>query len=93
MIISFGDKKTESFWQTGRSAKIPPSLKKRAYRKLQLVHAAADLEFLRVPPSHHLEKLSGDLKGFCSIRINQQFRIIFEWKGGHAHNVQIVDYH
>ena len=93
MIKSFADKRTEVFWHTGKNTKIPSTIHKRAYRKLQLLHAATTIEFLRVPPSNHLEKLSGDRKGAYSIRINQQFRIVFTWKQGHAENVEIVDYH
>jgi len=93
MIKSFADKKTEIFWTTGKNPKIPSTLRKRAYRKLQLLHAATTVEFLRVPPSNHLEALSGDRKGSYSIRINHQFRIVFTWKDGHAEDVEIVDYH
>jgi proteic killer suppression protein len=93
MIRGFADKKTEIFWNTGKNPKIPPTIRKRAYRKLQLMHAATTLEFLRVPPSNHLEKLSGDREGAYSIRINQQFRLVFTWKDGHADDVEIVDYH
>lgn len=93
MIKSFADKNTEIFWKTGKNPKIPATIRKRAYRKLQLLHAATNIEFLRVPPSNHLEKLSGDRKGAHSIRINQQFRIVFTWKQDHAENVEIVDYH
>lgn len=93
MIKSFGDKTTQAFWEKGTHRRIPPDIAKRAYRKLQLVHAAADLEFLRIPPSNHLEKLSGDLKEFHSIRINLQFRILFRWQDGHAEDVEIIDYH
>ena len=93
MIKSFADKSTEEFWKTGKNKKIPSTIRKRAYRKLQLLHAAAELEFLKAPPSNRPEKLSGDRKGFYSVRINQQFRIVFSWKNGHAENVEIVDYH
>ena len=93
MIRSFADKNTEEFWNTGKSSKIPPNIRKRAYRKLQLLHAATTVEFLRIPPSNHLEKLSGARKGTYSIRINKQFRIVFVWRQGHAENVEIVDYH
>ena len=93
MIRSFADKKTEAFWNSGKSSKIPVAIRKTAYRKLQLLNAATTIEFLRVPPSNHLEKLLGDRKGAYSIRINKQFRIVFTWKQGHAENVEIVDYH
>lgn len=93
MIISFANKETEAFWLTGKNKRIPSTLRKRAYRKLQLLHATTSIEFLRIPPSNHLEKLSGDRKNLYSIRINQQFRIVFKWKQGHAEHVEIVDYH
>jgi toxin HigB-1 len=66
---------------------------RRAKRKLEALHAAARLEDLRVPPSNHLERLKGDLKEFYSIRINDQWRIVFRWVDGDAHSVAIVDYH
>jgi len=61
--------------------------------KLLLLNAAASLDFLRVPPANHLEALTGNRKGQHSIRINDQWRICFVWKGGDAHDVEIVDYH
>jgi proteic killer suppression protein len=66
---------------------------RRAQRKLEPVHAAARLEDLRVPPSNRLEKLKGNPKEFHSIRINDQWRVIFRWSYGHAHHVAIVDCH
>ena len=64
-----------------------------ARRKLNMVHAAARLEDLRVPPGNRLEKLGGDRRNQHSIRINDQYRVCFEWRDGHAHDVEIVDYH
>jgi proteic killer suppression protein len=64
-----------------------------AMRKLQQVNAAGSLEFLRVPPQNRLEQLKKDRKGQWSIRINDQFRVCFEWRDGHAWRVEIVDYH
>ncbi len=64
-----------------------------ALRKLQQLHAATTLEFLRVPPGNRLESLSGDRAGQHSIRINAQWRVCFVWPDGHAHQVEIVDYH
>ena len=64
-----------------------------ARRKLSLVHAAGSLEFLRVPPGNRLEALKGNRAGQYSIRINDQFRVCFRWIGGHAEDVEIVDYH
>ena len=62
-------------------------------RKLLQLHAAVDLNFLRVPPGNRLESLSGDRSGQHSIRINEQWRICFTWRDGNAHDVEIVDYH
>jgi proteic killer suppression protein len=64
-----------------------------ARRKLDLIGAAADIRDLVVPPGNRLEKLKGDLAGFCSIRVNDQFRIIFRFDAGNASDVQITDYH
>ena len=64
-----------------------------AMRKLQQLHAAESLDFLRVPPGNRLEALAGNRKGQMSIRINDQWRICFVWRAGHAHAVEIVDYH
>jgi proteic killer suppression protein len=58
-----------------------------------MINNAVDLNDLRIPPAYHLEKLSGDLAGLFSIRINRQWRIIFNWEGGNAYNVEILDYH
>jgi toxin HigB-1 len=72
---------------------IPRSLLRRAHGKLLMLHAATDLRDLRVPPANRLEKLHGDRAGQYSIRINDQFRICFVWRGGDAFLVEIVDYH
>lgn len=66
---------------------------KRAYRKLLLIDAAEKLDDLRIPPENRLEKLSGDLSGKYSIRINEQWRILFRWKDNNAYEVEIIDYH
>lgn len=64
-----------------------------AQRKLVMLHAAATLEDLRVPPGNRLEALSGDRAGQHSIRVNQQWRVCFVWRDGHAYDVEVVDYH
>jgi proteic killer suppression protein len=92
MIKSFGDRKTERLF-ADQVVREFEGIARRAKRRLEAVHAAARLEDLRVPPSNRLEKLKGDLKDFYSIRINDQWRIIFLWFDGHAHEVTIVDYH
>ena len=68
-------------------------IQKVAQRKLLLLNEAQVLEDLRSPPSNHLEALQGDREGEYSIRINKQWRLCFTWQGGHAYNVEIVDYH
>lgn len=92
MIKSFGDRRTEPLF-ADQGVKEFEGIARRAKRKLEAVHAASRLADLRVPPSNRLEKLKGDLKAFHSIRIDDQWRVIFRWGGGHAHDVAIVDYH
>lgn len=93
MINSFADKKTESIFNRKRVTGMSDALQRTARRKLLLIDAAEDIEDLRVPPGNRLEKLKGDRKGQYSIRINEQFRICFAWKGNNACDVEIVDYH
>ena len=93
MIKNFIDKDTERLYRTGRSKKFPPDIWKRAVRKLDMLRRAKTLEDLKVPPSNRLEALKGDLEGFYSIRINDQYRIIFRFENGDAYDVAIVDYH
>ena len=93
MIKSFADKETEKIFNREFSRKLPPDIQRPARRKLEVLNAAETLEDLRMPPSNHLEKLSGTRKGQYSIRINSQWRICFTWKESNAHLVEIVDYH
>ncbi|MFN3999652.1 type II toxin-antitoxin system RelE/ParE family toxin [Algoriphagus sp.] len=93
MIQSFGDKETEKVWNGTRSAKLPNEIQEIARRKLRMLNNSQNINDLRIPPSNHLEKLSGNLSGQFSIRINKQWRIIFTWEGNQSFNVQIVDYH
>ncbi|SCX54263.1 type II toxin-antitoxin system RelE/ParE family toxin [Nitrosospira sp. Nsp1] len=93
MMLSFKDKETEEFWLTGKNRKLPATLKKRAYARLQALHAAEDIKDLLVPPGNQLEKLKGERKAEHSIRINKQWRICFIWRDGDAHDVKIEDYH
>ncbi len=92
MIKSFGDRGTERLF-ADQVVREFEGIGRRAKRKLEALHAAARLDDLRVPPSNRLEKLKGDLKAFHSIRINDQWRIIFRWLDGEAYDVTIVDYH
>jgi proteic killer suppression protein len=94
VIKGFADKRTEEFWQTGRSQGMPPAnLRHVSLRKLVMLDDAAELEDLRVPPGNRLEALHGDREGQHSIRINDQYRICFVWRDGNAYAVGIVDYH
>ena len=93
MIVSFKDSDTQRLWGTGKSRRIPASLRGSANRKLAMLDAAVVLDELTVPPGNKLEALGGDRKGQHSIRVNDQFRICFVWAEGNAHDVEIVDYH
>jgi len=93
MIKSFGSKETEKIWNGIRSTKIPPEIQKVGRRKLRMINNSIDLNDLRIPPSNRFEKLSGNLKDYHSIRINDQWRIILKWVAGQAYEVEIVDYH
>ena len=93
MIKSFASKETEKLFKRELSQKIPKAIQQIARRKLEILDAAEVLQDLRIPPSNHLEKLTGKRKGHHSIRINIQWRICFEWRKGDAYSVEIVDYH
>ena len=93
MIRSFNSKETEKVFNRERSRKLPSDIQQVALRKLRMLNRAINLQDVRVPPANRLEKLSGGRAGQYSIRINDQWRICFEWKDGHADNVEIVDYH
>lgn len=93
MVKSFGNKETEKIWNGIRSKKLPNEIQHVARRKLRMLNNAADLQDLRIPPANRLEKLKGDLSSYHSIRINNQWRIIFKWRNNDAYEVEIVDYH
>ncbi len=93
MIKSFADKETEKIYNQVYSKKLPTDIQRIALRKLIMINNASGLNDLKVPPSNHLEKLSGDRKGQYSIRINDQFRICFIEKDNDFYNVEITDYH
>ena len=92
MIRSFGDKRTEALFRDEHVRQFE-GIVRPAKRKLEALNAASRLEDLMVPPANRLEKLRGNLKDFHSIRINDQWRVIFKWIDGEPHQVQIVDYH
>lgn len=96
MIETFGNRLAEDLFDDRRSKAVlqfPPELVRAARRKLLYVHDAAELGDLRVPPGNRLEALRRDWKGFHSIRINDQWRIVFRWQDGNAYDVQVIDYH
>jgi proteic killer suppression protein len=96
VIQSFGGRLAEDLFDDRLSAAVrrfPPDLRRVARRKLQYLHEAAEIGDLRVPPGNRLEALRGRWKGFRSIRINDQWRVVFRWKAGNAFDVQVVDYH
>lgn len=93
MISSFKSSETRKVWEGNWVKSVPGEILNVARRKLRMLNNAVNLVDLKVPPANRLEKLSGSLKDFYSIRINDQWRIIFKWSGGNASEVEIVDYH
>jgi proteic killer suppression protein len=93
MIQSFSDPEAERIFHQERSKKLPLEIQKRALIKLLMIDASEDETDLRIPPSNRFEHLKGSLKEYCSIRINDQWRIVFKFKDGDAFDVSIADYH
>ena len=93
MILSFACAETERVFRAELSRRFPPVIQRGARRKLLALHAATELRQMAVPPGNRLEALKGNRQGQHSIRVNDQWRICFEWREGHAWNVEIVDYH
>ena len=93
MIQSFKCKETEKIWSGEFSRKLPSDIQKIMRRKLRMLNNSTELSDLQIPPSNNLESLKGDRKGQHSIKVNDQWRICFEWKDGDCYNVEIVDYH
>lgn len=93
MTFSFGNRETEKIWNGTMSIKLLREIQGIARRKLRMINNSIDFNDLRIPPANRLEKLKGNLKEFYSIRINQQWRIIFKWNKGNAFEVSITDYH
>ena len=92
MIISFGSKDTEKIWHGDRVKKIPSEIQQIGRRKLRMINNSQDINDLRIPPSNRLEKLKGKSKDFHSIRINDQWRVVFRWKNNQAYDIEIMDY-
>jgi len=96
VIEAFGNSLAEDLFDDKRSKatrSFPPELRRVGRRKLLYLHDASELRDLRVPPGNRLESLKGKWKGFHSIRINDQWRVVFRWEGGNALDVQVLDYH
>ena len=93
MILSFKCKETAKIFEIGFSRKFPTGILRSAIIRLAMLNRSGKLDDLKVPPSNHLEKLSGDRKGQYSIRINDKYRVCFKWEGNNAFEVEIVDYH
>ena len=93
MIISFGDKNTEKIWNGIAIEKPAIEIQEIGRRKLRMLHNSIDINDLKIPPSNRLEKLKGNLNEYYSIRVNNQWRIIFRWENTNAFEVEIIDYH
>ncbi|NDZ94036.1 type II toxin-antitoxin system RelE/ParE family toxin [Streptomyces sp. SID6673] len=93
MIRSFGSKEAERIWHEQYVKRVDRTVQRATLRKLELVHAAKDVEDLRIPPGNRLERLVGDRRRQHSIRVNAQWRICFVWSEGGAEDVELVDYH
>jgi toxin HigB-1 len=96
VIVSFGDKGTEALFHARhgeRTRRFPPDVVRVAVRKLDVLNAARSLQDMASSPGNRLEALKGNRRGFYSIRVNQQWRIVFRWGGGDAYDVSVVDYH
>jgi len=96
LIASFGDRATADLYhgiKTSRVRRFPPDVVATAVRKLDMLNSAGTLLDLRSPPSNRLEALRGDLRGLWSIRVNDQWRIVFRWGEGRAYDVRVTDYH
>ena len=93
MIKTFGDKESEKILNRIRAKILPNEIQDVLRRKLRMLNNAQDVNDLRIPPANRLEKLKGNLEDYYSIRINIQWRIIFQWLNNDAYDVKIIDYH
>ena len=93
MIVSFGNKDTEKVWSGERVKRLPGEIQEVGRRKLRMLNNSQNITDLTIPPANKLEKLKGKMRDFYSIRINDQWRIIFKWDNGNAYEAEIIDYH
>jgi proteic killer suppression protein len=96
VIVSFSDTPTADIYHgsaTKAARKLPREIWTRVQQKLDLLNACTCVEDLRTPPANRLEKLKGDLIGFCGIRVNERYRIVFRFAAGHCHDVRCTDHH
>lgn len=93
MIVTFGDKNTQKIWEGERIRGVSVELQELTRRKLRMLNNSVDIKDLTIPPSNRLEKLKGKLSDYYSIRINDQWRVVFQWINGNAYNVEFIDYH
>lgn len=93
MIKTFKCKETEKLFDRIKSHKLPNNIQKNAHRKLIMINASTNINDLKIPPANNLKRLKGKYKNKHSIRINDQWRIIFKWQQGNAYEVKITDYH
>jgi proteic killer suppression protein len=93
MIVSFGDKTTQKIWDGEWVKGFSTDIQETARRKLRMLNNSFDVKDLMIPPSNRLEKLKGNRKDFYSIRVNDQWRLIFRWENGNAYHVELIDYH
>jgi len=93
MIQSFKCKETAKIFEFGFSRRFPTGILKSAIIRLAMLNRSGKLDDLKIPPSNHLEKLSGDREGQYSIRINDRYRVCFNWHENNAYDVEITDYH
>ncbi len=93
MIVSFGNKTSQKIWDGEWVKSFSTEIQEITRRKLRMINNSVDIKDLMIPPSNRLEKLKGRLKDLYSIRVNDQWRIIFRWENGNAYNVELTDYH
>lgn len=93
MIVDFGDKETAKIWLGERVKGFALDLQELSRRKLRMLNNSVDIRDLTIPPANRLEKLKGNWNGYYSIRVNDQWRIVFKWQNGNAYQVQLIDYH